>query len=61
MTERKRKSHFLRQLEAKRDAARQQPAPEEMSEPEAEAPPSRVLRERPPLLWPAKKRRAPWK
>ena len=56
---RKRKSQFLRQLEAKCDAARQ--LPEEPNEPEAEAPPSRVLRERPPLLWPAKKRRAPWK
>ena len=59
MTERKRKSQFLRRLEAKRDAARRES--EEAGEPEAEAPPSRVLRERPAPLFPAKKRRPPWK
>ena len=61
MSPRKRKSQFLRALEARREeAARQQP--EETNEPEAEAPSSRVvLRERPPLLRPAKKRRPPWK
>ena len=54
----KRKSAFLRALEARREAARQE-QPEETNEPEGEAPASRILRERPPLLWPAKKRRPP--
>ena len=55
---RKRKSQFLRHLERRREeAARLEP--EETTE--AEAPPSWVLRERAPLLWPAKKPRPPWK
>jgi hypothetical protein len=49
----KRKSAFLRVIEERRDAARQQPAPEEMHE-DAEPP------RRPPWLA-DKRRRAPWK
>jgi len=51
---RKRKSAFLRAIEERRDAARQQPAtPEETSE-DAETP------RRPPWLA-DKRRRAPWR
>ena len=60
MTPRKRKSRYLEALERRREAARQEPEAE-TSEPETETPPSRVLRERAPLMFPAKKRRAPWK
>ena len=51
---RKRKSAFLRAIERKREATRQQPG--EANEPEAgeATPPSRVLRERPAPLFPAK-------
>ncbi len=64
MSPRKRKSQFLRALEARREeAARQQQPEEETSEPEAReaTPPTRVLRERAPLLWPSKPRRRHWK
>ena len=57
---RKRKSQFLRALERRREeAARQEP--EEVNQPEAGAPPSRVLVERAPLLFPSKPQRRPWK
>jgi hypothetical protein len=63
MSPRKRKNRYREGLERRREeAARQQPE-QEANEPEdGEAkPPSRILQERPPLLWPAKKRRPPWK
>jgi len=51
----RRKNHFLRVIEEKRDAVRQQPAPEETNEHEdAETP------RRPPWLA-NKRRRAPWR
>jgi hypothetical protein len=58
MNRKRKKSQFLRALERRREEARRE-QPEETTE--AEAPPSWVLRERAPLLWPAKKRRPPWK
>ena len=59
MSQGKRKSAFLRAIERKRDAARQeQPAPGEETN---EAPPNRIMRERPAPLFPAKKRRPLWK
>jgi hypothetical protein len=58
MNRKRKKSQFLRALERRREEAwREQP--EETTE--AEAPPSRVLVERAPLMFPKPKRRAPWK
>lgn len=54
---RKRKSRYLQALERRREeAARQEPETTE-----TEAPPARVLVERAPIMFPAKKRRPPWK
>jgi hypothetical protein len=60
---RKKKNRYLEGLARRREeAARQQPEQEagEMEASEA-TPPSHILQERPPLLWPAKRRRPPWK
>ena len=58
MTPRKRKNAYLETLQRRREeAARQEP--EETTE--TEAPPTRVLRERPAPLFPSKPRRRRWK
>ena len=56
----RKKNRYLEGLERRREEAARQ-RPEEAGEPEAEAPPTRALVERPAPLFPAKKRRPPWK
>jgi hypothetical protein len=61
MNRKRKKSQFLKALQRRREEAARQ-KPEEANEPEAGAPPSRVLVERgAPLLFPSKPRRRPWK
>ncbi len=62
MNKRKR-NRYLEALQRRREeAARPDPnETNETSEPSSETPPSRVLRERPPLLFPSKSRRPYWK
>jgi hypothetical protein len=64
----KRKSQFLRALEERQAEARRERAREDGSANGAEAnesrpaePEDKVLLDRPPALWPAKKRRPQWK
>jgi hypothetical protein len=69
----KRKSQFLRALEERQAEARRERLQAEArdssaslgsadaNEPRPAKPEDKVLRERPPALWPAKKRRPQWK
>jgi hypothetical protein len=56
---RRRKSAYLQALERRREEARRQQPEEETSE--TEAPQSRILVERGPIMWPKPKRKAHWK
>ena len=56
----KKQNRYLEGLARRREEAARQEQPEEASEPEAEAPQSRVLQERAAPLWPSKKRRPYW-